>query len=53
MHNVYSLLFFFISPVYFSGVCTIIGKNYYVIYLKPDIVIKLLNTVSIAVTSQI
>ena len=30
---------------------TVIRENYYVIYLKPDNVMKLFNMVSIAVTS--
>jgi len=52
MHNVYSLhIFFYISPVCFGAMCTIILENYYVVYLKPDIVLKLLNMVSTAVTS--
>jgi hypothetical protein len=32
-------------------VCAIIREKYYAIYLKPDIAIKLVNTVSTAVTS--
>jgi hypothetical protein len=39
------------SPTCFSAMCTIISENHYAIYLKPDIVIKLLNIVSIAVVS--
>jgi hypothetical protein len=31
--------------------CTIINEKYFAIYLKPDIAIKLLNVVSIAVMS--
>jgi hypothetical protein len=33
--------------------CTLIKNNYYAIYLKSNIVIKLLNIVSIAVLSSI
>jgi len=44
-------LHFCISPVCFSALCTIIRENYYAIYLKSDIIIKLLNMVSIAVVS--
>ena len=47
---------FYFSYVFwcFGAMCTIIGENYYAIYLKPDIVIELLNmfsTVRRAVTS--
>jgi hypothetical protein len=41
---------YYISPTCFSDMCTIIRENHYAIYLKPDIVIRLLNIVSLAVT---
>jgi len=44
-------LHFCISRVCFSAICTIIRENYYAFYLKSNIVIKLLNMVSIAVVS--
>jgi len=40
------------SPTCFGATFTIVRKNYYVIYFKPDIALKLSNMVSIAVTSQ-
>jgi hypothetical protein len=41
---------FCISPACFIAIC-IISENYYASYLKPDIVIKMLNMASIAVVS--
>jgi len=50
MHNVYSLhAIYCISPTCFGAMCTIIRENYYAFYLEPDIVIKLLNVVPIAI----
>jgi len=44
-------LHFSISPSCFSALCTIISENYYAIYLISNIVIQLLNMVSVAVVS--
>jgi len=49
--TVFILYIYCISPASFGAMCTITGENYYAIYLKPNIIIKLLNMVSIAATS--
>jgi len=41
-----------ISPVCFGAMCIIVRENYYASYLKPGIILKLLNMISTAATSK-